>query len=71
MVKERIASRRFAFRNRERTNRLLQLIQLDINRQADRVQYAKDLRLHLEEVGGHRAGRRTHVDPYTQRSLRP
>jgi len=43
-----IGNRAFCFKNAERTNRLLQLARLHINREDDVDRYAADIRTHLE-----------------------
>jgi hypothetical protein len=62
---------RYGLRNRERTNRLLLLMQLHANRQADPLAYAKSIRAWLETNGGRpRLARRAVTDPSGPPSLR-
>ncbi len=61
-IKKHITPRKFAFRNRERTNRLLQLMQLHLNGQANEGRYAQQIRRVLETNGGHPAARRIITD---------
>lgn len=63
--------RRYGLKNRERTNRLLQLMQLHANRQSDPLAYAKSIRALLEQRHGRpSAPRRGVTDPADQPSLR-
>lgn len=64
-----IKQRKFAFRNRERFNRLLMLMQLHLNGQANEGRYALRIRRVLEENGGHPANRRIITDPKGHYSL--
>ncbi|HZC14235.1 MAG TPA: hypothetical protein VE270_09475 [Thermoleophilaceae bacterium] len=58
-------------KNRERTNRLLLLMQLHANRQDDVLAYARDIRAWLEANGGRpRVPRRAVTDPADRPSLR-
>jgi len=63
--------RRYALKNRERLNRLLMLLQLNVNGQDDVQAYAKAIRLQLEANAGRPAGpRRAIADPAGLPSLR-
>jgi hypothetical protein len=63
--------RRYGLKNRERTNRLLLLMQLHANRQDDPVAYAKDIRAWLEANQGRPpVPRRAVSDPADRPSLR-
>src|SRR5665811_878664 len=63
--------RRYAFKNRERLNRLLMLLQLYANGNDDVQAYARAIRLHLEANGGRPlAQRRAVTDPANSLSLR-
>ncbi len=63
--------RRYAFKNRERLNRLLPLMQLHINGDDDVHAYSKTIREWLERNGGRPAGRRRSIaDPANSPSLR-
>lgn len=61
--------RKFAFRNRERMNRLLQLFQLQANGQASERRYSQLIRQALESNSGHPAARRIITDPKGHASL--
>ena len=61
-VRNNLEHRRGAFKNRERLNRLLMLMQLDLNKQADEQSYAKVIRAELLAGGGYAAPRRQIVD---------
>lgn len=70
-IRDALHPRRYGFKNRERTNRLLLLMQLRANRQDDPLAYAKDIRAWLEANGGRpRLPRRTVTDRTRQPSLR-
>jgi hypothetical protein len=63
--------RRYGLKNRERTNRLLLLMQLHANRQDAVLAYAKSIREWLEANGGRpRVARRAVTDPSGLSSLR-
>ncbi len=63
--------RRYALKNRERLNRLLMLLQLNLNGEDDVQAYAKTIRAWLESNGGRPAGgRRAIADPIGSSSLR-
>jgi hypothetical protein len=63
--------RRYGMKNRERLNRLLMLLQLEANADADERTYAKDIRDWLELTGGRPATpRRAIADPTARPSLR-
>jgi len=70
-IRDAIHPRRYGLTNRERTNRLLLLMQLHANRQDDHVAYAKEIRTWLEANHGRpRVGRRAITDRDGSRSLR-
>ena len=70
-IRAALHPRRYGLKNRERTNRLLQLMQLHANRQDDPLAYAKDIRAWLEVNGGRpRTPRRAVADPAGLPSLR-
>jgi hypothetical protein len=62
VVRNNLEHRRGAFKNRERLNRLLMLMQLDLNKQANEQTYAKVIRGELLAGGGYAAPRRQIVD---------
>ena len=69
-IRDALQPRRYGLRNRERTNRLLLLMQMHGNRQADPLAY-KGIRAWLEANGGRpRLARRAVTDPSGQSSLR-
>jgi hypothetical protein len=68
-LREAIKQRKFAFRNRERFNRLLMLMQLHLNGKANEGRYALRIRHVLETNGGHPAARRIITDPKGHHSL--
>lgn len=70
-IRDALHPRRYGLRNRERTNRLLLLMQLHANRHDDPLAYAKSIRAWLEANGGRpRPARRAVTDPSGQSSLR-
>lgn len=70
-IRAAIHPRRYGLKNRERTNRLLMLMQLHANRQDDALAYAKDIRAWLEANGGRpRRSRRAVADRGGLPSLR-
>jgi Transposase, Mutator family len=70
-IRDSLHPRRYALKNRERTNRLLLLMQLHANRQDDVLAYAKSIRAWLEANGGRpRVARRAVTDPAGLPSLR-
>ncbi len=72
-IRAALNPRRYGFKNRERTNRLLLLLlmQLHANRLDDPLAYAKDIRAWLEANGGRpRIPRRVVADHAGQLSLR-
>jgi hypothetical protein len=72
VVKSAFSRRHGSFRNRKRTNRLLSLMQLQANRQANLQTYSKVIRETLEANGGHAGRRRLICDTGGgARSLRP
>ncbi|HZC14316.1 MAG TPA: hypothetical protein VE270_09895, partial [Thermoleophilaceae bacterium] len=69
--RDAIHPRRYGLTNRERTNRLLLLMQLHANRQDDVFAYAKDIRGRLEADDGRpRVRRRAVTDRDAFPSLR-
>jgi hypothetical protein len=63
--------RRYALKNRERLNRLLMLLQLQVNGEDDVQAYARNIRAWLESNGGRPAAlRRAIADPAGSPSLR-
>ena len=70
-IRAALHHRRYGLKNRERTNRLLALMQLHANRQDDPLAYAKDIRAWLEANHGRaRVRRRALADPHGEPSLR-
>ena len=70
-LRDALHRRRYGLKNRERTNRLLLLMQLHANRQDDELAYAKDIRAWLEANHGRpRIARRAVSDSAGQPSLR-
>jgi hypothetical protein len=70
-IRATIHPRRYGLKNRQRTNRLLLLMQLHANRQDDALAYTKSIRAWLEANGGRpRAPRRAVTDPAGLSSLR-
>jgi hypothetical protein len=70
-IRAALHPRRYGLKNRERTNRLLLLMQLHANRQDDPLAYAKDIRVWLEANHGRpRAPRRAVTDRADRPSLR-
>ncbi len=70
-VRAALHPRRYGLKNRERTNRLLLLMQLHANRQDEVLAYAKCIRGWLEPNGGRpRVARRAVTDPGGLASLR-
>ena len=70
-IRAALHPRRYGLKNRERTNRLLALMQLHANRQDDVLAYAKDIRAWLEANHGRpRFRRRAVTDPDGGPSLR-
>jgi hypothetical protein len=70
-IRDALRPRRYGLKNRERTNRLLLLMQLHANRQDDPLAYAKDIRAWLEANDGRpRVSRRAITDRAGQPSLR-
>ena len=70
LLGERLSGRRGNLRNRERTNRLLMLVQLELNGLADAERYARIIEEDLLLVGGRAGRRRAILDPGGS-SLRP
>jgi hypothetical protein len=62
VVRNRLEHRRGTFKNRERLNRLLMLMQLDLNEQASEQRYAEVIRGELLANGGISARRRQIID---------
>ena len=70
-IRNTIHPRRYGLKNRERTNRLLLLMQLHANRQDEPLAYAKSIQAWLEANGGRpRLTRRAVTDPVGLASLR-
>jgi hypothetical protein len=69
-VKNALSDRRAAFRNRERMNRLLMLLQLHANGQDDERRYARIIRETLEANSGHAFPRHRILDRGRISSLR-
>jgi len=70
-IRAALHSRRYALKNRQRTNRLLLLMQLHANRQDDTPAYAKDIRAWLETNQGRPSvPRRAITDHCSSPSLR-
>ena len=70
-IRAALHPRRYGLKNRERTNRLLLLMQLHANRQDDVLAYAKDIRAWLQANHGRPSvPRRAVTDPATSPSLR-
>jgi hypothetical protein len=70
-IRDALHPRRYGLKNRERTNRLLLLMQLHANRQDDVLDYAKSIRAWLKANGGRpRIPRRAVTDPGGASSLR-
>jgi hypothetical protein len=70
-IRAALHPRRYGLRNRERTNRLLLLMQLHANRQDDAFAYAKDIRVWLATNNGRPLlARRALTDCAGQPSLR-
>jgi Transposase, Mutator family len=70
-IRAALQARRYGLRNRERTNRLLRLMQAHANRQDDAFAYAKDIRVWLETNNGRPLlARRALTDCAGQPSLR-
>ena len=70
VLDEQLSSRRGNLRNRERTNRLLMLVQLELNALADEKRYARIIEEELLARGGRADRRRAILDPGGS-SLRP
>lgn len=70
-IRAALHARRYGLKNRERTNRLLMLMQLHANRQSDPLAFAKRIRAWLEANDGRPSvPRRAVTDPAGQPSLR-
>jgi hypothetical protein len=69
-VKNAMFDRRLAYGNRERTNRLLLLMQLHANDRAREPAYAKRIRDHLIQADGLAPERRTILDHGGVHSIR-
>ena len=70
LLGEHLSGRRANLRNRERTNRLLMLVQLELNGRADETRYASIIEEELMTHGGRAQRRRAILDP-DGTSLRP
>lgn len=69
-VREFMEPRAFCYRNAERTNRMLELVRLRLNRADDPTAYAAAIRAHLDANGGQLLRQGTVRDPKGQHSLR-
>lgn len=69
-VREFMEPRAFCYRNAERTNRMLELVRLRLNRADDPLAYAAAIRAHLDANGGRVARQGSIRDPRGQYSLR-
>jgi len=70
-IRDALHPRRYGLKNRERTNRLLMLMQAHANGQDDPLAYASDIRSWLQANDGRpRVSRRAVVDPAGQPSPR-
>jgi hypothetical protein len=69
-VRQLIGNRAFCFRNAERTNRLLELARLRLNKVDDVGHYAAEIRKYLE-AGGRLTPQLTVKDKLGRPSLRP
>jgi hypothetical protein len=69
-VQRRIGDRAGTFANQARMNRLLKLIALDLNGDADELAWAEIIRRHLITNGGRPGDQRQADDPKGYRSLR-
>lgn len=70
VIRSNLNDRRGSFGNRERLNRLLMLMQLDFNKQANEQRYAKIIREELLKLDGYSPPRRQILDPWKKPSLR-
>ena len=70
LVRDWLTPRRNVLGNRDRLNRLLMLMQLQLNDLADEARYAAHIRDWLDVRGGHAAERRLLADPSGYPSLR-
>lgn len=70
VLRDHLRSRRYVLKNRERTNRLLMLMQLELNRQANVDSYSRAIRQWLESRPGMPQRRRSIEDPKGRPSLR-
>ena len=69
LVRGRLARRAFCFRNAERTNRMLELVRIHLNREDDAGRYATAIRQHLT-TNGRPSHQLTIKDPAGAPSLR-
>lgn len=69
-VREFMEPRAFCYRNAERTNRLLELVRLRLNRCDDPLNYAPAIRTHLDAHSGWLGRQGTVRDPRGSTSLR-
>lgn len=69
-VREFMEPRAFCYRNAERTNRMLELVRLRLNRGDDPAAYAAAIRAHLDTHGGRLPRQGSVRDPNGQHSLR-
>lgn len=69
-VREFMEPRAFCYRNAARTNRMLELVRLRLNKLDDPPEYARSIRHHLENTGGQLPAQGTIRDPHGHPSLR-
>lgn len=69
-VREFAEPRAFCYRNAERTNRMLELVRLRLNRHDDPLAYATAIRTHLDANGGKMTRQGSIADPRGYPSLR-
>jgi hypothetical protein len=69
-VREFTAPRAFCYRNAERTNRMLELVRLRLNKLDDPVAYARHIRQHLENSNSQLPAQGPVRDPHGHPSLR-
>lgn len=69
-VREFMEPRAFCYRNAERTNRMLELVRLRLNRCDDPVSFARSIRTQLDRNGGKLGGQGAVRDPAGHHSLR-
>jgi len=69
-VREFMEPRAFCYRNAERTNRMLELVRLRLNKVDDPLEYARSIRQHLDNTAGRLPAQGTIRDPSGRPSLR-